>query len=150
MRRLLAACMVAAAAAGAHALEVNEAGGVLDARPETAVAGDSPGAPAHPVLSVEGIASWYGLGFHGRRTASGERFDMNAMTAAHPTLPFGTRVLVENPFNGRSIVVRVNDRGPHVRGRIIDLSHAAARALGLLGWGTRPVIVTPVPGGGPR
>jgi len=89
----------------------------------------------------EGIASWYGLPFHGRRTASGERFDMNALTAAHPWLPFGTRVLVRNPQNGRSVVVRINDRGPFVRGRIIDLSHAAARALGILGLGTRKVVL---------
>jgi rare lipoprotein A len=92
-----------------------------------------------------GVASWYGLTFHGRRTASGERFDMNALTAAHPTLPFGTRVRVLNPRNGRSIEVRINDRGPHVRGRIIDLSHAAARTLGILGWGAATVVVSPLP-----
>jgi rare lipoprotein A len=97
-----------------------------------------------------GIASWYGLEFHGRRTASGERFDMNALTAAHPTLPFGTRVRVLNPRNGRSIEVRINDRGPHVRGRIIDLSHAAARAIGHLGWGAKSVVVTPLAEGRSR
>lgn len=150
MRRALAACALAAAAAGAHALEVDDEHSVLDARPEAAMGEDLRAAASQLAASVEGIASWYGLTFHGRRTASGERFDMNAMTAAHPSLPFGTRVLVQNPSNGRSVVVRVNDRGPYVPGRIIDLSHAAARALGLLGWGTKPVVVTPVPGGGPR
>ena len=94
---------------------------------------------------VRGLASWYGLAFHGRRTASGERFDMNALTAAHPTLPFGTRVRVVNARSGRSVVVRINDRGPHVPGRIIDLSHAAARTIGILGWGAATVVVSPLP-----
>ena len=80
-----------------------------------------------------GMASWYGPGFQGRRTASGERFNTHALTAAHKTLPFGTRVRVVNQRNGRSVVVRINDRGPHVRGRMIDLSRAAARAIGLSG-----------------
>lgn len=94
-----------------------------------------------------GLASWYGLPFHGRRTASGERFDMNQLTAAHPWLPFGTRVLVRNPGNGRSVVVRINDRGPFKRGRIIDLSHAAARAIGLLSAGVQSVVLVAVPPG---
>lgn len=76
-----------------------------------------------------GLASWYGREFHGKRTASGEVFDMNAMTAAHPTLPFDTRVRVTNLENRRSVVLRINDRGPNVRGRIIDVSLAAARKL---------------------
>lgn len=80
-----------------------------------------------------GMASWYGPGFHGRRTASGERFNQNDMTAAHRSLPFGTRVRVVNQTSGTSVVVRINDRGPHVRGRIIDLSKASARALGIGG-----------------
>lgn len=83
-----------------------------------------------------GTASWYGGKFHGRRTASGERYDMHAMTAAHPTLPFGTMVEVRNPRNGRSVVVRVNDRGPFAKGRIIDLSYLAAQELALVGPGT--------------
>jgi len=78
-------------------------------------------------------ASYYGSEYHGRITASGERFDMNAMTAAHRSLPFGTRVRVTNLDNGRSAVVRINDRGPFVRGRVIDLSHAAAKKIGLTG-----------------
>ena len=82
---------------------------------------------------MTGIASYYGGKFHGRRTASGEIFDKNAMTAAHRSLPFGTKVKVTNLRNGRTVLVRVNDRGPHVRGRIIDLSHAAAKKIGLKG-----------------
>ncbi|MEL6487108.1 MAG: septal ring lytic transglycosylase RlpA family protein [Pseudomonadota bacterium] len=77
-------------------------------------------------------ASYYGKRFHGRLTANGERFDMNAMTAAHKTLPFGTRVLVTNPANGRSVTVRINDRGPFIPGRTIDLSRAAAQAIGMI------------------
>ena len=82
-----------------------------------------------------GLASWYGPGFHGRLTASGERFDMHELTAAHKSLPFGTQVLVHNPRTGKQVVVRINDRGPFVGGRVIDLSRAAADALGILGRG---------------
>ncbi len=77
-----------------------------------------------------GVASWYGPGFHGRKTASGERYDQNAMTAASRTLPLGTRVKVTNLENGKTVEVTINDRGPYVDGRIIDLSRAAARKLG--------------------
>ena len=80
----------------------------------------------------EGIASYYALRFHGRRTASGERYDKDAHTAAHRTHPFGTLVRVTNQENGRTVDVRINDRGPFVRGRIIDLSDAAARDLGMV------------------
>lgn len=80
-----------------------------------------------------GIASWYGPGFHGRTTASGERFNQNAMTAAHPTLKFGTIVTVTNHKTGRSVKVRINDRGPFIKGRIIDLSKAAAQRIGCSG-----------------
>lgn len=83
-----------------------------------------------------GKASWYGPGFHGRRTASGERFNQNAMTAAHKSLPFGSRVRVVNQQTGQSVVVRINDRGPFVRGRIIDLSRASAQAIGISGHAT--------------
>ncbi|NPV83837.1 MAG: septal ring lytic transglycosylase RlpA family protein [Candidatus Aminicenantes bacterium] len=86
-----------------------------------------------------GIASWYGQEFHGRPTSSREIFDQNDLTAAHPTLPFGTMVLVTNLENGRQVTVRINDRGPFVKGRIIDLSYAAARLLGLIGPGTARV-----------
>ncbi|MGB0563463.1 MAG: septal ring lytic transglycosylase RlpA family protein [Spirulinaceae cyanobacterium] len=88
-----------------------------------------------------GQASWYGPGFHGRRTANGERFNQNAMTAAHRTLPFGTQVRVTNLNNGRSAIVRINDRGPFIGGRVIDLSRGAASAIGMLGSGVAPVQV---------
>ena len=84
-----------------------------------------------------GLASWYGPGFWGHRTASGERLTAGAFTAAHRYFPFGTRVLVTNRRTGRSVVVRINDRGPFARGRIIDLSSASARAIGMNG--TEPV-----------
>lgn len=82
-----------------------------------------------------GVASFYGKRFHGRLTANGERFNMNAMTAAHKTLPFGTKVRVTYPRNGRSVVVRINDRGPFIRGRHIDLSRGAAKKLGMISSG---------------
>jgi len=83
-----------------------------------------------------GIASWYGPPHHGRRTSSGERFDMNALTAAHPTFAFGTRVRVTLLSSRRSVVVRINDRFPSHKGRIIDLSREAAREIGMMGLGT--------------
>lgn len=88
-----------------------------------------------------GIASYYGPGFHGRLTANGETFDMNAMTCAHLTLPFGTVLHVTNLDNGMEIVVRVNDRGPYVGGRIIDLSQGAAEDLGMIESGTAEVML---------
>ena len=84
----------------------------------------------------EGVASWYGPGYHGNRTSSGERFDQDELTAAHPTFTFGTQVKVTLLSSGRSVVVRINDRFPAHKGRIIDLSRAAARAIGLIGPGT--------------
>ena len=97
-----------------------------------------PGVPAvqttkHP--AEVGLASWYGRPFHGRRTASGERYDMHAYTAAHKTLPLSSHVRVRNPRNGKAVIVRVNDRGPFIKGRTIDLSRAAARAVGIHGVG---------------
>ena len=83
-----------------------------------------------------GTASWYGPGFHGRKTASGERFNSYDMTAAHRSLPFGTRLKVTNETNGRSVVIRVNDRGPFAHRRIIDLAKGPAQALGLTNAGT--------------
>jgi rare lipoprotein A len=80
-----------------------------------------------------GRASWYGPGFHGRKTASGETFNTNELTAAHRTLPFGTKVRVVNQRTGQSVVVRINDRGPYAHGRVIDLSRASAQAIGLSG-----------------
>jgi rare lipoprotein A len=82
-----------------------------------------------------GAASWYGPGFHGKRTANGERFNTNALTAAHKTLPFGTQLRVTNERTGKSVVVRINDRGPYAHGRVIDLSKAAAQAVGISGVG---------------
>jgi rare lipoprotein A len=89
--------------------------------------------PADAPLSESGLASWYGRPFHGRRTASGETYNMYAMTAAHPTLPLPSFARVTNPANSRSVVVRVNDRGPFVKGRVIDLSYTAAQKLGVAG-----------------
>ena len=130
---------------GAHFEEVipplaNDRGEVDLALPDTAVDLGT----FKPPLEVKpdvlrdlgtGIASYYGRRFHGRRTANGERFDMNAMTAAHKTLPFGTRVRVTNPRNGKSVTVRINDRGPFIRGRTIDLSRAAAQKIGMIASG---------------
>jgi len=87
----------------------------------------------------EGFASWYGPGFHGKRTSNGEIYDMHAMTAAHKTLPMGTALRVTRTDTGANIVVRLNDRGPFVAGRIVDLSYRAAQALDMIGAGTAPV-----------
>lgn len=92
---------------------------------------------------AQGLASWYGQRFHRRRTASGEPFDMHGFTAAHPNLPFGTWLCVRSQITGQSVRVRVNDRGPHMPNRIIDLSRSAAMALGLLERGTKPVELWP-------
>ncbi|MBS1912101.1 MAG: septal ring lytic transglycosylase RlpA family protein [Bacteroidetes bacterium] len=89
-----------------------------------------------PEHVIAGRVSWYGPGFHGHRTANGERFDRNEMTCAHRTLPFGTLVRVVDEATGRSVLVRVNDRGPYCGGRVLDLSEAAARRLGITGRGT--------------
>ena len=98
--------------------------------------------PRHdPAYDVVGIASWYGKRYHGRRTASGQIFDMRALTAAHPTLPFQTRVNVTNLENGRSVVLAVTDRGPFVPGRVIDVSRRAAELLGFVRQGTARVRV---------
>lgn len=95
-----------------------------------------------PVLSeLKGMASWYGYADNGSQSASGERFNENALTAAHRTLPFGTQVRVTNMNNGRSVVVRINDRGPFIRGRLIDVSAGAARVLGMMSSGVAPVRV---------
>ncbi len=94
-----------------------------------------------PGMVQRGIASWYGPGFHGKLTSSGEVFDQNKMTAAHRSLPLGSRVLVTNERNGRRVEVTINDRGPFVPGRIVDLSKAAAVRLGMLEAGTAPVRV---------
>jgi rare lipoprotein A len=92
-------------------------------------------------VSQTGIASWYGPGFHGKATASGAIYDQNDLTAAHQTLPLGTRVIVTNLETGSSAEVTINDRGPFAKGRIIDLSYGAGKALGMIGPGTIPVRV---------
>ncbi|NNM67560.1 MAG: septal ring lytic transglycosylase RlpA family protein, partial [Spirochaetales bacterium] len=97
--------------------------------------------------SEEGIASYYGDQFDGRKTASGEIYDPNAFTAAHRTLRFGVRLQVINLDNGKWTVVTVNDRGPYVKGRLIDLSKAAAEKLGMLATGTAHVRIIPIPFG---
>lgn len=90
----------------------------------------------HPQNTMSGMASWYG---ESQTTASGERFDKHALTAAHRTLPLGTMVRVTNQRNGKSVIVRINDRGPYGHGRIIDLSEAAARQLDMIDAGVAPV-----------
>jgi len=96
------------------------------------------------VFRQEGIASWYGREFEGRPTASGEIFDSSQLTAAHPSLPFGTRLVITNQHNNRSVTVRVNDRGPFVPARIIDVSRAAAEQLDMITTGTAPVSVVSI------
>ena len=96
------------------------------------------------IFRQEGIASWYGREFEGRPTASGEIFDSSQLTAAHPALPFGTMLVVTNRHNNRSVIVRVNDRGPFVQARIIDVSRAAAEQLDIITTGTAPVIIESV------
>ncbi len=100
---------------------------------------------AAPAFRQVGVASWYGPGFHGKRTASGERFDQNDLTAAHRKLPLGAEVKVTNLDNGRSIVVEINDRGPYAKGRVIDLSKAAARRLGIVEEGVGNVRIEATP-----
>ena len=89
--------------------------------------------------TLQGVASWYGYPHHGRITASGRRFNMYEMTAAHRTLPLGTRLRVTNLTNGRAVTVTITDRGPFVKNRVLDLSYAAAREIGMVGPGTAPV-----------
>jgi rare lipoprotein A len=110
-----------------------------------------PAAPwVPPVEARLGLASYYANRFHGRRTASGARYDRTQLTAAHRSLPFGTLVRVTNPHNRRSVVVRINDRGPYIRGRELDLSREAARVLGVLTRGVARVAweIIPSPGAG--
>src|SRR6266513_1508134 len=95
--------------------------------------------PMKPVKSWVGNASWYGPGFHGRKTANGERFDSEALTAAHPNLPFGSMVRVVNTRNGKFELVRINDRGPYQEGREIDVSYRVARKIGLIHSGVSQV-----------
>lgn len=107
--------------------------------------GPKPSSVKATAAATVGLASYYGHKFHGRHTASGERFNMNAMTAAHPHLAFGTRVRVINLENKRTVQVRINDRGPFVKGRIIDLSYAAAKKIGMLSAGVVKVRISIIP-----
>jgi len=138
MRKLIMGCAVAALVALSPRTEARPPGAVsviypivVAPRPET------------------GIASWYGPDFQGNQTANGEVYDMNGLTAAHRLLPMGTRVKVTNLLNQKSVTVRVNDRGPAIRGRLIDISKGAAKLIGLLGVGIAPVqleiVSTPKP-----
>ncbi|MEE4209172.1 MAG: septal ring lytic transglycosylase RlpA family protein [Parvularcula sp.] len=99
-------------------------------------AGTSAGKAATKAKTLQGIASFYAASLDGNRTANGETYDHGALTAAHKTLPFGTKLKVTNLENGKSVIVTVNDRGPYAKGRILDLSGAAARALGMIETGT--------------
>lgn len=99
-------------------------------------------AVAHELETQRGVASFYSDRFQGATTASGERFDQQALTAAHPSLPFGTKVLVTRPDTGQKVEVLINDRGPFVQGRVIDLSKRAATKLGMIRRGTAPVLLT--------
>lgn len=98
-------------------------------------------AGASTAMAQCGKASWYGPGFHGRTTANGEKFNMGALTAAHKSMPFGTKLRVTNKRNGKSVVVRINDRGPFIKGRMLDLSKAAATQIGMIKAGSGAVCV---------
>ena len=130
---MLAACaLIALALPGAAAR--------AERQPSTPGVAEITSAIGRGIVAVqEGVVSWYGAQFHNRKTASGERFDKGALTMAHPSLPFGTVARVTNPSNGRSVVVRVNDRGPFVGKRIADLSQAAATEIGMLRKGLAKV-----------
>jgi rare lipoprotein A len=114
------------------------------AAPEASIPGPM---AAKVVETFEGTASWYGPQFHGKKTASGEIFDMTDLTAAHKELPMGTTCIVTNLANNKSVTVRINDRGPFVKDRIIDLSYAAAKVVGMIDTGTAPVRVEVLAGG---
>lgn len=120
--------------------------GCVSAQPQRRSAAADTGAPVAAGWSEEGLASWYGEPYHGRSTASGTRYDMHEMTAAHRWLPFGTELLVRHLRTGAEVTVVVNDRGPFVEGRILDLSYAAAERLGAVAEGVAPVrirVITP-------
>ncbi|CDY78058.1 rare lipoprotein A [Caballeronia glathei] len=115
---------------------------VPDAKPDAPSLADAEPITSGPNIGdfeQQGRASWYGKPFHGRKTASGERYNMHALTAAHRTLPLASWVRVTNTANHKTVVVKINDRGPYARGRVIDLSYAAAAALGMRGAGTEKV-----------
>jgi len=129
---LVSACMPLSYPDGVVASKAQPAGN--EPRPTAAQ-----GAAPVPEVDQQGLASWYGPRFHGRKTASGERYNQNAFTAAHPTYPFHTQLCVRSAENGKTVVVRVNDRGPYAGRRVIDLSKAAAQQLGMLQQGVKKV-----------
>lgn len=133
---ILALCVLLFSGCGSRGGGSWSKGGVTGTKPYT-VRGKTyyPLKSAHGFMEV-GVASWYGPGFHGKKTANGERYNQYAMTAAHKLLPLGTKVRVTHMGNGRSIIVRINDRGPFVGDRVIDLSRAAATRLNIVGPGT--------------
>ncbi|HXH85046.1 MAG TPA: septal ring lytic transglycosylase RlpA family protein [Candidatus Tectomicrobia bacterium] len=140
---LLAAPIILALAACAGPRAVTRPDGGSATAPAPGAGGRV--APAPIGTEERGLASWYGEPYHGRQAASGEVFDMHLMTAAHRTLPFGTWLRVENLDSGRAAEVRVNDRGPFVDGRVLDVSYAAGVALGLIGPGVAPVRLRVIP-----
>ncbi len=143
---LLASLLAGAAQAEDMAAPQAEEPATVPAPPSLdAPAADAGTAPTRKVFA-RGLASWYSPRLHGRKTASGERFDVEALTAAHRSLPLGTWVEVHNPANGQRVTVRINDRGPHVRGVLIDLSPRAAQILGLLSLGRGRVQLSRVSG----
>ena len=132
-------CLTVAACAPSAARTSNGSGGLPATTPAATLVAVARNAATPSITEEHGIASWYGPGFAGRLTANGEVFDPSEMTAAHKELPFNTLVTVHNLENGRSVVVRINDRGPFKPGRIIDLSRAGAEAVGMIGSGTAQV-----------
>lgn len=145
---LLMACVSACSLGGKKGSSTDEAAGSGKSR--KGPRGTRPytirGTTYYPLLTAEGfreegVASWYGKDFHGKKTANGERYDMYGMTAAHKLLPFNTQVRVTNKRNGKSIVVRINDRGPFVSNRVIDLTRTGAEKIEMIAQGTAPVII---------
>jgi rare lipoprotein A len=150
MKRSLYPCVVTILLAGAQGCSVTRPLGVSQVTTEPSSiqgkAGVAPAVETQPKIRLvsTGRASWYGPGFRGRKTASGDIFDDSKLTAAHKTLPLGTIAKVTNLSNGKSVKVEINDRGPYVDGRIVDLSQAAAHALGMVDRGVAHVKIEPV------
>ncbi|MGF6148840.1 RlpA-like protein precursor [Kingella potus] len=133
------AAQQAAAAPAAKKSSASQTAAKKNTKADRAAKSDKAKSDKAAKFSQTGKASWYGPGFHGRKTANGERFDMNTLTAAHRTLPISSRVRVTNLANGKSVVVRINDRGPYHGNRVLDLSKAAAQELGFIRTGTAQV-----------
>jgi len=138
---MLFVCMLLASSCASRKTGVTSPASRPSQKPYTVMGQRYEPLSSHEGFVQSGIASWYGPDFHGKKTSNGEVYDMHGLTAAHKTLPLGVYVKVKNTENGREAVVRVNDRGPFVKGRIIDLSYAAAKKLGVDRAGTAPVRV---------